>query len=269
MQLGGRLEGKVAVITGAGSGIGAATARRFAAEGAVVVVNDIDPAGGEAVAAEIRSAGGEAWFLRADVSRPEEVQGLVEETTGRFGRLDILHNNAFFNRMGLTGALSPEDWRRSMAVTLDGTFYGMHAALPLMARQGGGAIVNTASVSGLAGDYGMSAYNAAKAGVINLTRTAAIEYARHGVRVNAVCPGPIATPPLERLLARSPAVRDALLASLPQHRLGRPEEIASIVLFLASDEASLVNGAVVTADGGLSAWTGHPPLAPDLLEQWG
>lgn len=263
----GRLDGKIAVITGAGSGIGAATARRFAAEGARVVVNDIARDQGEAVAAEIRAAGGEALFHYADVSQPEEVAALIEGAVSHFGRLDVLHNNAFFNRMGMVEQLTPAQWRRTMDVTLDGTFYGMRAALPLMARQGSGAIVNTASVSGLGADYAMSAYNAAKAGVIGLTRAAAIEYARHGVRVNCVCPGPIATAPVERLFSRTPAVRDAILAALPQHRLGTPEEIANVVLFLASDEASLVNGAAVTADGGLSAWTGHPPLAPDLLER--
>jgi meso-butanediol dehydrogenase/(S,S)-butanediol dehydrogenase/diacetyl reductase len=260
-----RLEGKIALITGAGSGIGAATARRFAREGARVALCDIAEGAGQAVTDAIVAAGGEALFVRADVSNPAAIAAAIEAVVTRFGRLDILHNNAFFNRMGLAGRMSPEDWRRSMAVTLDGVFYGMRAALPLMVQQGGGAIINTASVSGMAGDYGMSAYNAAKAGVLNLTRTAAIEYARHGIRVNAVCPGPIATPPLERLLARTPAVREALLAALPQRRLGTPDEVASVVLFLASDEASLVNGAAIVADGGLSAWTGHPPLAPDLL----
>lgn len=263
----GQLAGKSAVVTGAGSGIGAATARRLAAAGARVVVNDIDSEAGARVTDAIAAEGGEALFVRADVSNPDEVQVLIAAAVERFGRLDILHNNAFFNRMGLVGAFMPEAWRRSLDVTLNGVFYGMHVALPLMARQGGGAIVNTASVSGLAADYGMSAYNAAKAAVINLTRTGAIEYARFGVRVNAVCPGPIATPPLESLLDRTPGLRERLLEALPQRRLGSPEEVASVVLFLASDEASLVNGAAITADGGLSAWTGHPPLAPDLLER--
>lgn len=267
VAMSGRLAGKVAIITGGGSGIGAATARRFAAEGARVLVNDINPASGQAVVEEIESAGGEAFFLQADVSLVASVAGLVEQAVRRYGRIDVLHANAFFNRMGLAGVLAPEDWRRSMAVTLDGTFYCLRAVLPVMLDQGGGAVVITASVSGLAGDYGMSAYNAAKAGVIGLTRSAAVEYAAHGIRVNAVCPGPIDTPPVRQLFARQPSVRDAVLGALPQRRLGTPEEVASVVLFLASDEASLVNGVALPADGGLSAWTGHPPLAPDLLNR--
>jgi meso-butanediol dehydrogenase/(S,S)-butanediol dehydrogenase/diacetyl reductase len=263
----GRLDGRVALITGAGSGIGAATALRLAQEGARVVVNDINDEGGHAVVERIRADGGEAAFHHADVSQAEEVAAMVEHIVERYGRLDVLHNNAFFSRMGMAGWLRPEDWRRSFAVTLHGTYHGMHYALPLMVKQGGGAIVNTASVSGLGADYAMSAYNSAKAAVVGLTRSAAIDYARHGVRVNAVCPGPIDTPPVQQLFARTPAVREAILAALPQHRLGRPEEVANVVLFLASDEASLVNGAMLVCDGGLSAWTGHPPLAPDLLER--
>jgi len=263
----GRLPGKVAIVTGAASGIGAATAVRFAAEGARVVVNDVDAAGGERVAEAIRSSGGDALFLQADMGDYAAVSALIEDVTGRYGRLDVLHNNAFRSVMSGVATMSPEQWQLALSVTLTGTFYGIRAALPVMIRQRAGAIVNTASVSGLAGDYAMGAYNTAKAGVLNLTRAAAIENARHGIRVNAVCPGPVSTPPLEFLLNRTPAVREQLLASLPQHRLGTPEEVANVVLFLASDEASLVNGAAIVADGGLTAWTGHPALAPDLLER--
>ncbi|HLZ69551.1 MAG TPA: SDR family NAD(P)-dependent oxidoreductase [Dehalococcoidia bacterium] len=263
----GRLQGKVAIITGAASGIGAATARRFAAEGAMVIVNDIQAEAGEQVAAQIRQAGGEAVFQLADAGDADAVTRLVEETAQRFGRLDVLHNNAFRTRFGMVGRLSPEQWRGAFDVTLHGTFYGMRAALPIMARQGSGAIVNTASVSGLFGDYAMSAYNAAKAAVVNLTHTAAIEYARYGVRVNCVCPGPIDTPAVQGMLARQPEVGERLIEALPLHRLGRPEEVANCVLFLASEEAAFVTGAALTVDGGLTAWTGHPPLAPDLLER--
>jgi meso-butanediol dehydrogenase/(S,S)-butanediol dehydrogenase/diacetyl reductase len=263
----GRLQDKIAIVTGAGSGIGAATAQRLAAEGAKVVVNDINAEAGEAVARSIKDAGGTAQFVRADVSDPGEVEGLIYGAVGHFGRLGILHNNAFFSRMGMVGQISPESFRRTLDVTLIGTYHGMHYALPIMARQGSGAVVNTASVSGLAGDYAHGAYNAAKFAVVGLTKTAAIEYARYGVRVNAVCPGPIDTPPVQWLLSRTPGLRETLLGALPNRRLGRPEEIANAVLFLASDEASLINGACLTADGGLSAWTGHPPLVPDLLER--
>jgi meso-butanediol dehydrogenase / (S,S)-butanediol dehydrogenase / diacetyl reductase len=229
-------------------------------------VNDIDVEHGESVAAQIRADGGEATFVRADVSQAGEVADLIDSAIKRYGRLDVLHNNAFANRMNMLGALTPEQWQRSLGVTLHGTYYAMHTALPLMARQGGGAIVNTASVSGLRADPAMGAYNAAKAAVINLTRTAAIEYARFGVRVNAVCPGPVLTPPLAALLERTPELREQMLAVLPQRRLGRPEEVANVVAFLASDEASLVNGAAIVVDGGHSAWTGIPPLVPSLLE---
>ncbi len=263
----GRLQGKVAIITGAASGIGASTARRFAAEGATVVVNDIQAEAGQRVAAEIRRAGGEADFQLADAGDADAVTQLVEETARRYGRLEVLHNNAFRTRFGMVGRLTPEQWRGAFDVTLHGTFYGMRAALPIMARQGSGSIVNTASVSGLFGDYAMSAYNAAKAAVVNLTRTAAIEYARYGVRVNCVCPGPIDTPAVQGMLARQPEVRQRLLDALPLHRLGLPEEVANCVLFLASDEAAFVTGAALTVDGGLTSWTGHPPLAPDLLER--
>ncbi|HEY7296103.1 MAG TPA: SDR family NAD(P)-dependent oxidoreductase [Dehalococcoidia bacterium] len=263
----GRLQGKVAIVTGAASGIGAATALRFAAEGATVIVNDIQREGGERVVAQIGEAGGKASFHYADAGVADEVTRLVEETAGRYGRLDVLHNNAFRTRFGMVGQLTPEQWRGAFDVTLHGTFYGMRAALPIMARQGGGAIVNTASVSGLFGDYAMSAYNAAKAAVVNLTHTAAIEYARYGVRVNCVCPGPIDTPAVQGMLARQPEVREPLLAALPMHRFGTPEEVANCVLFLASDEAAFVTGAALTVDGGLTAWTGHPPLAPDLLQR--
>ncbi len=263
----GRLQGKVTIITGAASGIGAATALRFAQEGATVVVNDIQAEAGERVVEQIKQAGGEAVFHLADAGDAEAVTRLVEETAQRFGRLDVLHNNAFRTRFGMVGRLTPEQWRGAFDVTLHGTFYGMRAALPIMARQGSGAIVNTASISGLFGDYAMSAYNAAKAAVVNLTHTAAIEYARYGVRVNCVCPGPIDTPAVQGMFAREPAIRDPLLAALPMHRLGRPDEVANCVLFLASDEASFVTGAALTVDGGLTAWTGHPPLAPDLLQR--
>jgi meso-butanediol dehydrogenase/(S,S)-butanediol dehydrogenase/diacetyl reductase len=252
----GKLENRVATITGGGSGIGAAVARLFAAEGARVIIADIDEQGGNQIAREV---GGE--FCRTDVSNPPAVDAMVKFAVARFGRLDILHNNAFYTTTGAVGETSIEGWDKTIAVTLSGVFYGMHFALPQMVAQGGGAIVNTASISGLFGDYQMCAYNAAKAGVVNLTRTAAIEYARKNVRVNAVCPGMIATPPVNRMLegARSPerAQKHAIEAH-PMGRLGKPEEIARVVLFLASDDASLMTGSIVVADGGATAHTGLP-----------
>ena len=176
-----------------------------------------------------------------------------------FGRLDVLHNNAFAIHIGPGGEIPVEGWLSTISVTLSGVFYGMRFALPQMVKQGGGVIVNTASISGLFGDYGLGAYNAAKAGVINLTRTAAIEYARKNIRVNAVCPGGIATPPVLNMLKAAPDPEAALSEAAEHHpmgRLGKPEEIAKVVLFLASDDSSLMTGSIVVADGGATAHTG-------------
>ena len=254
----GRVEGKIALITGAGSGIGAATARLFASEGAHVIIGEIDEASGKRVAAEI---GRNAAFIKTNVRDPKQVEAMIKFAVDRYGRLDILHNNAFTTNSGAVGEMSLEGWHQTIEITLTGVFYGMRFALPQMVAQGGGAIVNTASISGLFGDYQMGAYNAGKAGVINLTRTAAIEYAQKNIRVNAVCPGMIETPPVTKMLegARDPnrATKSAR-HSHPMGRLGRPEEIAKVVLFLASDDASFMTGSIVVADGGATAHTGLP-----------
>lgn len=271
----GRFDGKVAVITGAASGIGAATARRFAQEGARVVVADIDEAGAKRTAGEIGDA---ALALRVDVSDPGAVETMVARTVETLGGLDVLHNNATMVETGPITKLSVEGWNRTLAVNLTAVFLGIKAAVPAMRRQGGGAIVSTASISGLAGDYGLAAYNAAKAGVINLTRTAAIELARYRIRVNCVCPGGIATPLLGSLIGTNDPVthwktssggpglsaeqqrryRERLEQAHPLGRLGNPEEIAAVVAFLASDDASFVTGAAIVADGGVTAHTGIP-----------
>jgi meso-butanediol dehydrogenase/(S,S)-butanediol dehydrogenase/diacetyl reductase len=254
----GKLENKVSVITGAGSGIGAATARLFAAEGARVVIADIDEAAGARVAAEIGSA---AAFCKTDVRNPSQVEAMVKFAVDRFGRLDVLHNNAFYTTAGPVGEMKIDGWLRTISVTLSGVFYGMRFALPQMVAQGGGAIVNMASISGLGGDFGMGAYNAAKAGVVNLTRTAAIEYARKNIRVNAICPGMIATPPVVKMLdaaRNAERARKNAANSHPMGRLGKPEEMAKVVLFLASDDASFMTGSIVVADGGVTAHTGLP-----------
>jgi meso-butanediol dehydrogenase / (S,S)-butanediol dehydrogenase / diacetyl reductase len=259
----GKLDNRIAVITGGGSGIGEATARLFAAEGArVVVIADIDERNGQRVAGEIGAA---AMLHKTDVSDPGQVEALVKSTVDRFGRLDIIFNNAFATRMGPVGEISVEDWHKTISVTLSGVFYGMRFALPQMVAQGGGVIVNTASISGLGGDYGAGAYNAAKAGVVNLTRSAAIEYARKNIRVNAVCPGMIETPAVLNTFigqSRNPErVRKLNEECHPIGRMGRPEEIAKVVLFLASDDSSFMTGSMVVADGGVTAHTGltgHP-----------
>jgi meso-butanediol dehydrogenase/(S,S)-butanediol dehydrogenase/diacetyl reductase len=256
-----KLEGKIAVITGGGSGIGAAAARLFAVEGARVVIADIDEDAGQHVAGEIGIA---AAYCKTDVRNPNQVEAMVNFACERFGHIDVLFNNAFYTTVGAVGEMSIDGWLKTISVTLSGVFYGMRFALPKMLAQGGGAIVNTASISGLSGDFRMGAYNAAKAGVVNLTRTAAIEYARKNIRVNAVCPGMIATPPVMKLLSgsRNPErTRVNATNAHPIGRLGQPEEIAKVVLFLASDDASFMTGSIVVADGGVTAHTGlvgHP-----------
>jgi meso-butanediol dehydrogenase/(S,S)-butanediol dehydrogenase/diacetyl reductase len=253
-----KLENKVSLITGAASGIGAATAKLFAAEGAAVIVVDIDESNGRRVADEIGARG---IFHKANVSEPLEVETMVKLAVDRFGRLDVLHNNvATAGAVAPVGDMPIEAWQRAIAVSLSGVFYGMRFALPQMVAQGGGVIVNTASVSGLAADYMLGAYNAAKAGVINLTRTAAIEYARKNIRVNAICPGSVATPPLLRAIGEGEG-RRLLEDHHPVGRIGLPEEIARVVLFLASEDSSFMTGSIVVADGGISAHTGffgHP-----------
>ena len=251
-----RFEGKSVVVTGGASGIGAAAVRLFHREGARVVIGDLDVAAGEALAGEL---GERAVFQRCDVSSHAEVDALVTLAVARFGRIDVLFNNAGIGSFSPIEALSVEDWHKVIAVDLDAVFYGMKAAIPHMRAGGGGAIVSTASASGLAGDYGFAAYNAAKAAVINLTRTAAIDHARDGIRVNAVCPGPVDTPILAGIQA-VPGLRPDWEDRVPMGRFADPAEIAEVVAFLASDAASYVTGVSVPVDGGLTAHTGQPNL---------
>jgi meso-butanediol dehydrogenase / (S,S)-butanediol dehydrogenase / diacetyl reductase len=255
-----RLDGKVAVITGAGSGIGAATARAFTREGARVVIADIDETAGKAVADEIRDAGGVIDFVLADASDPAEIERLVGFATDTHGHLDVLHNNHVSFEAGRVGDLTLEGFRRSLDVGLTSYWYAIKCALVPMLAQGSGSIVNTASVSGLAGDFGLGAYNVLKAGVVNLSRVTGIEYARKGIRCNAVCPGPIGTPPIDRLHDAAPQIWEDIREAIPMGRYGRPEEIANVVLFLASDEAAFVTGTHIVADGGLWAHSGMPPI---------
>lgn len=254
----GRLEGKVAAITGAASGIGRATALRFGAEGAAVVVGDVSAEGAAAVAAEIVARGGRASAKKVDVAVSAEVDALVEEAVLRFGRIDILMNNAAAPHGAPVSATTDADWRRVMSVTLDGVFYGVRAALQRMTPQGTGSILNISSGAGLGGEVMLGAYGAAKAAVINLTKTAAVENAAFGVRVNCICPGPIATPPLAAWLGAIPGGVEAFSRQIPAKRIGEPDEIAAVATFLASDEASYVTGAVVVADGGVNARTATP-----------
>lgn len=247
-----RFAGRVAVVTGGASGIGAATVRLLAREGARVVVADLDADLAWDVAAAV---GGSAQAT--DVADRAQVERLVADTVAAHGRLDVLVNNAGIGSFGRTPDLDPEAWHRVIAIDLHAVFYACRAALPHM--RAGGAIVNTASISGLAGDYGFAAYSAAKAAVINYTRTLALDHAREGIRVNALCPGLIATP-LTAGAAGMPGLEAAWHDTIPMGRPGTPEEMAEAIAFLASDAASYVTGTVLVADGGQTAWTGQPNL---------
>lgn len=258
----GLLDNKVAIVTGGASGIGAATLRRFAAEGARVVCADINDEAGERVAAEIRAGGGSASFYHADVTRLADLQGLVAFAVGKYGGLDIMHNNAAATGGGYVADIDEELWRWSLDVMLNGVFFGIKAAVPAMLERGGGSIINTSSVEGLFGELMSAAYCTAKAAVINLTRTAALEYGRRGIRANCICPGAVDTPMLDLMFSAVPNTRERLAAQHAFGRILRPEEIANVALFLASDLSSAITGSAVVADGGLSAGlniTGLPP----------
>ncbi|MGD0290397.1 MAG: SDR family NAD(P)-dependent oxidoreductase [Candidatus Binataceae bacterium] len=259
----GKLEGRVAIVTAGGAGIGAATVRRFAKEGAAVVIADLSGTRAKAVTDEVNSAGGRAAFIKMDASDPEAIQATIKLAIDSYGRLDVLFNNAGMAEVALIHDTTLESWNRVMAVTLTSTFLGIKYAVPIMRKQGGGAIVNTASISGTRGDYGMASYNAAKAGVINLTRAAALENAKQKIRVNCVCPGGINTRVAEVLGGdRADEFRRTMGAIHPIGRMGEPEEIANMVTFLASDEASFITGASFVVDGGVTAHTGMPPFIP-------
>ena len=251
-----RFAGKVAVITGGASGIGAATARLLHREGASVVLGDLDRANGEALAAEL---GERARFMVCDVADFAQVEGLVGHAVAQFGALHVMFNNAGIGNLSPIEALSVEDWKRVIAVDLDGVFFGLKAAIPALRASGGGAVVNTASASGMAGDFGLAAYTAAKAAVITLPRTAAIDHAREGIRVNCICPGPVDTPILAAAQA-VPGLRADWEERVPQGRFARAGEVAEAVAFLASDAASAITGVALPVDGGLTAHTGQPNL---------
>jgi NAD(P)-dependent dehydrogenase (short-subunit alcohol dehydrogenase family) len=250
----GRVEGKVAVVTGAASGIGRATALALATEGARVGIADVDEAGGEAVAARIREAGGEAFYRRTDVRSLAAVEAVLAEAADRHGRLDVLVNDAAVSVPGSAGEMAEEDWARVIDVNLSGVWRGMRAAIPRMLAQGGGSIVNLSSVQAHVGFLGWAGYAASKGGIDALTRQAAVEYAPRGIRVNAIVPGTIRTEMNERIMRESPdpdAVMAGWLAMHPMGRIGEPEEVAAAIVFLASDDASFITGELLRVDGGL------------------
>jgi NAD(P)-dependent dehydrogenase (short-subunit alcohol dehydrogenase family) len=244
-----RFQNRVAVVTGAAGGIGTAIAQRLAAEGARVVATDLLAEGAHATAAAIRATGGQARGLAADIATAEGCRAVIADVLADEGRIDILCNNAGINRRGALLDLTPEDWRLSFAVNLDAMFHLCQAALPGMIAQGGGAIVNTASQWGLHPAPGHIAYNVTKAAVASFTQNLARDYAPAKVRVNAVCPGEIHTPMLEAGVKRSGRTIADLDRLVPFGRIGRPEEVAALVAFLASDEAAFICGALVEITG--------------------
>jgi NAD(P)-dependent dehydrogenase (short-subunit alcohol dehydrogenase family) len=247
--MGDRLQGRIAVITGAGSGIGRASAQRFAQEGATVIVNDLDPAAASSTVDEIQAAGGLAELDAGDVTSAAYVDELVDSTADRHGRLDIMYNNAGGDRPRPLLDVTDEDFQRVVALNLNSVFYGIRAALRVMTEQRSGSIISTSSGAGLGAVKGLSVYGAAKAGVIMLTRTAAVEYAATGVRVNAISPGAMSSPGFTSWLESTPTGLERYVKAIPQRRLGLPEEIAAAAVWLASDEASYVNGVVLPVDG--------------------
>jgi meso-butanediol dehydrogenase / (S,S)-butanediol dehydrogenase / diacetyl reductase len=258
----GRFAGKVAVVTGGTSGIGRATVERLHAEGAGVVFCGRRKAAGDELAAALASD--RARFVRADVTVRDDLEQLYAATMERFGRLDVVVNNAGNLVVAPTMTLTPERWRRTLALNLDAVFDSCQLAIPLLratiaAGAAGAAIVNVASLDSVAADRGFAAYNAAKAGAVNLTRALAIEFGPERIRCNAVSPGAVDTP-LAAMSTQHELARAAFEAAIPLRRYGRPEEIAAAVAFLAADEASFVNGANLLVDGGVTAGTGHPDV---------
>jgi NAD(P)-dependent dehydrogenase (short-subunit alcohol dehydrogenase family) len=261
----GRLDGKVAVITGAASGIGRASAIRFASEGAAVVVADLNPQGGEETVAECKKAGGRAVFQRVDVMNEADIKAAVDRAVAEFGKLNVIFNNA-----GLAGAvgkieeITADNWDRTLAILLRAVALGMKYAVPEMRKAGGGSIISTASIAGLRGGAGPHAYSAAKAAVVNLTRSVALEVGKDRIRVNCICPGGINTPLIFNNVPGGYEVADQFLKTLqPIPRAGGPADIAAMAAFLASDDAEWITGTAMVVDGGLTAGTllfGQQPI---------
>jgi 2-hydroxycyclohexanecarboxyl-CoA dehydrogenase len=242
----GTLEDKIAIVTGAGQGIGRAIADKLAAEGATVVVTDLDEASAKQTAAGLPGA----VAIRADVTDRQDVQTAVDRVMQQFGRVDVLVNNAGWDKASPFVDSDPADWDRAIAVNLYGVLHTCKAVLPIMAGQGGGAVVNLGSDAGRVGSSGEAVYSAAKGGVIAFTKSLAREMARHQVRVNCVCPGPTDTALFASFAG--PKLREALTKAIPFRRLGQPADVANVVAFLASDQAAFVTGQTISVSGGLT-----------------
>lgn len=243
---------RVALVTGGGSGIGRAAAQAFARNGARIVIADMATVAGEETAHMIESAGGKALFVRTDVSKGDQVNAMVAKAVDRYGRLDFAFNNAGIGSGGAPITETEEaDWDRTIAINLKGVWLCMKHECTQMLRQGGGVIVNTSSMMGMVSGPGISAYSASKAGVLGLTRSVALDYARQGIRVNAVCPGSVWTAMTERPEAR--AAMERIAEATPMGRLGVPNEIADAVVWLCSDQASFITGQAFSIDGGFTA----------------
>ncbi len=247
----GSFAGKVAFVTGAANGIGRAAALAFAHEGASVVAADVSEQGNQDTARMIEEAGGRALAVRCDVSQAGDVKAALDRAVETFGRLDFAFNNAGVEQpITATADLAEEEWDRIVGINLRGVFLCMRHEIPLMLKQGGGVIVNTSSGAGVKGFAGQGAYCAAKHGVVGLTRAAALDYAKANIRVNAVCPGIIETPMMDRFSGGTPEGRERVIAQEPVGRMGKPEEIASAVLWLCSDAAAFMVGHAMVMDGG-------------------
>ena len=257
VMLPGTLEGKVALVTGAGSGIGRAASIALASEGAKVVVADVVTGGGEETAAMVRDSGGDALFVRTDVTSAAQVEAMVARTVDTYGRLDCAFNNAGVQLEIARGSTTmsadctEEVYDRTLAVNLKGVWLCMKYEIPRMLETGGGSIVNTSSAAGLVGIEGQAVYVASKHGVIGLTKSAALEYASSGVRINAMCPGSTRTPMIDDITGKDPHMESRVAASQPMRRMGTPEEIAAAVVWLCSGAASFVTGHAMSVDGGM------------------